>query len=593
MVEDDLKRFQEFHDAIAFDLSFGPDMETYNNEPAFDERVLHRIKPKDPGLVRVWLYLVGLLLDRFPVNVEARPLTPDTTPQQVEDGRRAVESIVFDARRGYDDARRRLCGGAIAARAWGFRLGLGTDGNLIFDAEHPANITWAEGFLHPHHPENPRVMRRCRMRIERARALFRRPDLKPDGGTDREDTSYEGDSRNTSRPAMRRGSTEFVTIAYVYSRFEFKAPARPKAMQALEPEMWHMACPDCGYTSPPQAEAMMSYPEQEACPECGGMAKRIEAVPPKNPENRYTGGKRLVICAPFSQGDEEPPLYDGDWEFDYDYFPLDLLVCYPPPHKPIGQSITSILKTPLLAKNALIRLSYETLIRSKPYFVMPPSGAVTNVYGTPFAFQPSDGDVMLYGGSPGDIQIIQGQGVNQSVFALMDRLDSVFRTNEGTSEVALTPSQLKETKVGTLEQYTESGNVRVDDHGKLLYALESRQFSNVACALRELPSRQVRYQAADGTWQFIRHGGPGMPPIEILVGAGNVLHKLDLDELRAYTALLQMPPEARMGYAALSHTDPSVLMKLPFVPNGAGAGPGAPPAPPQIPAEMMNGASNG
>lgn len=599
MVNDCLDRFHDFHEAIKFDLEFGPDMEHYLAEPGYEERALHRMKPRDPGLFRVWRYKLGLMLKRFPINVETRPLTQDTNPEDVENARRAVERQVLDRKFNYLSVRRRLAGGALAARAWGVSLSYNPRVGLVVRSEQPDRIGWCEGFLDLHDPECPWAYRLRRMRVSEAKATFKKAarDLKGDAGPTGEigpRGSSQGGLQPTAAPDDRRGDDEFVTVVYFYSRFEKKSAKKPAdPLVPIEPEMRHLACAQCGWTSPPQAEAMVDYPPAAQCPQCGDIAHRVDAIARLVDDNAYTNGKRLVICAPWAQQASDAPWYDGDWEFDYDFFPVDLLIAYVPPHKTIGQSDTSILKTPLLGKNAMMRLAYETLLTSKPKWLMPPNGAVQNVYGQPFMFQPGDGDIMLYGGSPGDVEVKQGHGVNNDVFLLMREFDAVFRVNESTSEVALSPSQLSEAKVGTVEQYTETGNVVLDDHGALLYELESRQFTNIACALRELPSRTVRYRAMDGSWQFKQIGGPLMPAVEVEVGAGHTLEELDRDEIESYMALVQMPPEARIGFAMLKHIDPSVLRMLPVVrqPDDGTGDPEQPPPMPPVEAQM--GAPNG
>lgn len=598
LVSDANQRFAEFDRAVEFDLSFGLDSQHYENEPDQAERRASRIRPRDPGVYRVWAYSTRSTLKRSPLRIEARPGTPDVTDEQAERARRRVEGIFTDWRRNYSDSRRRMVGGAIGARVGAIELCYDPAVGLFFDYRQSKSYRWAEGFLHPHHPMNPWAADITRMPLWKVKSMkgWRVPaNLQGDPGYRRETAGSSEYLGPQAQPAESEGSAEsFVTVVKFRARFQREVPTRRKAKPTmeLEPGMRHMACEWCGWTSPPQAEVLEEMPPVAPCPACGELAERVDHVPNEQDGVKYKNGKRLIICAPFSNAPE--PFYDDDWEFDYPTFPIAWMVGAPVPHKAIGQSVSSVLKTPLSAKNALIRISYETLIRSMPYWVIPPDG-VHNVYGLDFAFQPEDGNIMVSEHPPSMIEVKQGQGVNQSIFALMDRLDSVFRTNEDTNQVAMTPTQLSEVKVGALEQHSESGNISVDDYGVLLYEAETPIVACVAAALREIPSEEVGYaDPMTGEYRFERTGGPTMAPLEIVVAAGHGLDDLDSDEMAAYMTLLQMPPEARAGFAALKHIDPSVLQKLPVMPPAPGSGapvnaPGAAPAP----GPPMNGVPNG
>lgn len=553
------------------------------NDSSFSELRLDRVKPRDPGMFRVWRYLLGLGLDRFPVAVETRPLDQLTTPEQVEMSRRAIERVLFNPFKQYSDCRRRCFGGALAASAWGIALEYDARHGLTFAPQDFRRVVWCDGFLNAHDEKNPWMVRFCEWDLAVARKHFKRPELMADGFV-RQQQERERSGSPASADVRESQKRETVTIAYCYSRFE--TPKRTKNEESyaeLEPEMRYMACASCGWQSPPQAEAMVTFEEMEPCPTCGAPAERIDAVAGVKDGTLYTNGKRLVICAPYAQQDDEKPLHDGDWEFDYPTFPVALLVLHPVPHKPTGQSITTTLKSVTSAKNALMRLTYETLIKSRPYFKLMGDDLIKNAYGLPFRFSPEDGDVMYGNGDPNEVAVVQGQGVNPSVFQFMAILDGVFRTNESTSEVALSPSQLSEAKVGAVEQYTETGNVVVDDYGKLLYEQETMLFSCVAAALRELPSELVRYRdPMTGAWLFRRVGGNTMPPVEVSVGAGKTLSDLDKDEVAMFFQIAGLDPPSRMALAELAHLDPSVVMRVPMIPQPP-AVPGTNQGPPAAP----------
>ena len=529
--------------------------------------------PRDPGLFRVWRYKQALLLKRFPLHLEALPLEQGATAQDLEDAERAVGFLTTSRLKRFDACRRRYVGGSQACAAWAAELTYDPERGLGFRSFDPRGLRWADGFLEPHDEHNPWVMTLSRMPVSsiQQRKGWKVPaDLQGDEMRLMENGGWavpawmppfsdRGGERGT------RPTVPLVTVAKYYCRFEpTPKPGDTTGGRALEPDMWHMACPHCGYRSPGQLEAMQSFPPymQGGCPTCGGNMGRVTRVYEQAPAAGKYGGKKLIICAPFS-GHEEP-FYEGPWEFDYPTFPVLYLESYVMPHRPGGQSDTQVLKTPVLASNALARLAYETLLRSRPYFAMPRDGSIENSKGAVFSFDPdADGDVMYWTGDvPKVPQVIQGQGVNQSIFALYDRFQSVFRTNESTSELALTPSEIKDAKVGTVQQVTETGNVVIDDHGQVLYDQESLLLTCAAQALRELPSESVRFQDENGEWQFKRLGGPLMARVEVRAGPGQSLDTLDQDELDSYLKLVTMPREYRRGFARFAHIDPSVLKQI-------------------------------
>lgn len=587
-LEDGRRRFQELHESIGADLRFGLDMQHYDEEPSLGEMALDRIKPRDPGLFRVWRYKKALLLKRFPVNVDTRPEQAGVTSEEVADMKRAIERVLHDPKRWYKRVRDDLVGGSLAAKMWGVQVCYHPNLGIYFKSRDPRTVVWADGFKHPNDPMCPWVAYWDRIPISQAKAMpgWRIPsDLQPDDGYG--PTGGDADPQNDdAQPAMLEGDEKsLVTVVFYYCRFEKPKRDAAEKPKELSPDMWHLACANCGWKSPPQAEAMSPYGDVEPCPACGNPAGLVTAAPSDG--IAYTGGKRLVICFPFSNS--STPAYDGDWEFDYPHFPVDLLVAYPVPHKPASQSDTSALKTPTSAKNAMIRLAYETMLRSKPKWMVPRDG-LYNVYGMPYTFAHDDGDFIQYDGLSyrDSVQLVQGQGVNPGVFTLMQMLDSVFRVNESTSELALSPSQVKEAKVGTVEMVTETGNVILDYHGDLLYEVETRVFSNVAAAIRGLPSEDTRYQDETGEWNFKPIGGPSMPKVEVIVSAGTTLDMLDKDEIEAFGTLASLPPALIPVYAEIAHIDPvlaakvqqAMMMQQQMMAAAQGAGaPG--PAPPQ------------
>lgn len=545
------------------------------------------------------------------MHLDAVPIDDWATDEDLQDAERAVSGEITSPLKRFQNTRRRYVGGAYAAGAWAAELCHDGKNGLNVEPMDPRCVRWEDGFLEPHDTRNPWVITIRRMPLSQvlAKKNWKVPkDLQPDDAHLTSDGTWIWPDPG-ARSDDHEGSGRLVTVVTYRCRFENYGKPKPADAEGkeLDPAMHYLACPTegCGFRSPPQSEAMQPYPSYVpgGCPQCGGdigLVTRAAA-------SETAQDKRMVICAPFS-GHEEP-FYEGPWDFDYPTFPLLWWESYVMPHRAGGQSDTQVLKTPVLGSNAMMRLTYETGLRSRPYFYMQ-RGTIENARGGLFGFDPDmDGDVMYgIGEIPRKPEVIQGTGANASLFAVYDRLQAAFRTNESTSELALTPSEIKDAKVGTVEQVTETGNVVIDDHGEILYDAESLLCTCIAAALRELPSKRQRYQDEMGQWQFRNIGGPMMPRVEIKVGSSQLLDTLDMDELNAYMTLSQLPPPIRRGYARFAHISPEVIgqmeadqaalgpMPVPNAPQGPGGpmgGPGpmmgAGGAPPMMQPPMVNG----
>lgn len=552
-------RMQDFHEAIDYDLRFCLSLEHYLDDNDYSVQALARVKPRDPGVFRIWRHKVAMVLKRFPVRVETRPKLSGADPAAVESMRRRIEEEVMNPEKGYARERRAMVAGAIAARAWSMWLDYDPRVGLVHSATHMRNTLWCEGFRHIHQQLNPWAIRIQRVPIDVVRGMkgWDIPkELAPDDGYPT-DCVQNPDAPATSSSGMQPHEdasvrTGLVTIAHLWQRFVDLKPGKGVDQVPLDDEMRYMACPNCGARTPPQVEAMQEYPDlmPGGCPDCGADLVRIDVEPVESGE-----GKRYACVAPFSNTDK--PLYEKDrWPFDYPTFPCQVMVAYPPPDEAMGLSDSTVLKTMTVGKNAMIRLAYESLLRSKPHHVF--NGSVETVYGEPWGEDGEDYDIMI-AGNPGGVSIVEGHGVNSSVFALVQHIDSTIFKNESTAEIPMTPGQVSDTKVGTIEQVTETGNVVTDDHGTLLYEAETPYFACIAAAIREMPSRETRYRDQRGEWAFERSGGPSAPAVDVIVAAGSNLDKLDNDEIQAYTMLRQMDPFDREAFAQLKHIDPSVL----------------------------------
>ena len=355
-----------------------------------------------------------------------------------------------------------------------------------------------------------------------------------------------------------------TTVAYCYYRESYKRKGK-KLDGRVPPGEERMVCLSCGWTSPPQsANPAVMLPMADACPSCAELTDQPITTEPAFPDGR------LVICAPLNDQLSDA-FYDNGWPVQWPTFPVMWWTPYSYPHRLIPQSDVSIHKTGVLAANAIVRLTYEQALKSRPLLKIPRVG-ITNAKGKPYAFRPEDGDVLFddMKGPPGNVQLIQGQPLNTSLFALYDRLQGRFRESQGTSQLAMNPEQSRDIAASSLRIQTETGNVPLDDHGASLYEAETPLMDCLAETLRMayVPARQIRVPGFDGHDSFKAVSGLTMPRVQVQVSAGPSLDSVDIEKLDAYRALVGIPegaptpPAYRRGMMRLAKIDPDVIRQI-------------------------------
>lgn len=625
LLNDGQERFAQFHRLIGEELRFGHDLEQYVDDRG-QERRSQRVQPRDAGIYRVWRYNLGVVLKKFPIHITARPVDDQTDPELAADMKDALDWELTNPQKRYKDVRRRYIGHALAARVGtafiDFYPSYGTYGEIFVRPGDPTKTVFADGFLDPHDPLCPWLIDWQRVPVDQARAQFKNNKIEADDGFS--DVAGSASSIVTSsgnvdvvgnngvNPSMLEGRKSLCTIVRCHYRFDYEK-RKGKNMEAdyrrLTPGERYMVCvglrgQGCGYQSETQANLNMDLPARSAltCPDCGGNLKRMDAHVRDEEILMYPDG-RLVIVTP-SVKDQ---LHDDKWQVKCRSFPMLWLVSHPAPHKPFGQSECSILWTDTLAKNSLARVAYETARRSRPYFGQPRTG-LEDASGEPWEFRDEQGDTFYWTGMspPNPIQVVQGQGVNDSLFKLYEVLDQRTQRNEGTSDFQLTAEQSKNIPVGTIEQLAETGNVPIDDFGQNVYDAEGL-FHGIYCdyiAATYTPARLVRTFGPDGLPRFKRLHGPSLPAVDVVVSAGPNMSQLNRETIQNYELIASMDPTKRRGFARFAKIDPEIIRQIEQDEREAreaalsmgpvpGAAPGLPVAPqiprPALPAGDANG----
>jgi hypothetical protein len=577
LIEDGHERLREDHAAIDERLSLGLDFEHHNVKDTSQSP--SRILPRDPGIFDIWRYKQALILKRFPISVRCRA-ADDSAGDEMNEAADEVKDVLEDwlanPRNRFKDTRRRYVGGALAAGAWGARLDYSPERkNAVIRPMDARSLILPDGIFDPHDPECEWAIVVDRVPTERVmRQRWRNAGkVTPDRGYDYPTNSDTGrlhpgqvDLTAGSGDASLIHPSARTTIAYCYYRESYKKKPK-KMMDRVAPGDERMLCMSCGWLSQPQTQTPMPYPMAMPCPECGELAEltdqRLESQP------AYPDG-RLVICAPLNDQLADA-FYDDAWPVQWPTFPIMWWTPYAYPHRMLPQSDVSIHKTGVLAANAIVRLTYEQALKSRPLLRIPRVG-ITNAKGKPYAFRPEDGDVLFdeSKGPPGMVQLIQGQPLNTSLFALYDRLQGRFRESQGTSQLALDADKSRDIPVGTVKTMTETGNVPLDDHGASLYDAETPLMDCLAETLRfaYVPARQIRVAGPDGLDRSKTVSGLAMPRVQVQISAGASLDAVDMDKLNAYRALIgipegqPIPPTFMRGFAKFARIDPDVVRQI-------------------------------
>lgn len=579
LIDEAQDRLRSDHEQIGERLSLGLDFEHYRTKDT--SQAPDRIMPRDPAIFDIWRYKSALVLKRFPISVRCRPVDDeagDYSNEAADEVKDALEDWLGNNRNRYKQTRRRYVGGAVAGGAWGARLDYDPERRTaVVRPVDGRNILLPDGILDPHDPDCEWCIIIERTPTERVRRQGRwegADKAMPDSGYEvpgSTDNAYlkpgQVDLSNTGPDQSIIHPSAQTTIAYCYYRNSYKRKRKKGEGEVPEGEQ-RLFCLECGFTSPPQREMLEPLPLASLCPHCGGLAEL--SINPITEQAAYPDG-RLVICAPLDNSQTEP-YYDDKWPVPWPTYPVLWLTPYTFPHRVIPQSDVSVHKTGVLASNALVRLTYNQALKSRPLMAAPALGTFLNARGGNWTGKFEDGDILFASkaGPPPPISFYQGSQPNNSVFALYDRLQGRMRESQGTSQISVDPQQSKDIPVGTVKTLTETGNVPLDDLGQLVYDAESPFFECIAETLRfaYVPARRIRYQMDDGRDGFKTVSGLRMPKVHVEVSAGANLDLVDVEKLNAYRALIgvpegaPIPPAYRKGLARFLRVPHEVIRQI-------------------------------
>lgn len=573
MIEDGRERMNADYREMGKRLAFALDFKHYKQQ---DDDSPARVTPKDPGVFRITRYNAAQLSKRFPVNIRCRP-EDSSFGTMAEAGcvdvQHALEDWIARPRNFYKYTRRELIWGAMVAGVWYTRVDYNPETrSASIESRDPRWIILPDGFRNPHHPKCPWIidLDRVPTRIAQRMNWRNARSLRPDDGYD---TPGPEPYQNKVNPGQVNllddpdgkawSSSEMTTIARVYWRQSFAKKQSADLTQPLGPGLEHLRCDTCGWTSPPAAEMGRELNPAEVCPQCGGVAElqmhRMSDVA------AYPNG-RMQIIAPFQ--DNLGDLWNDEWPCNWPSFPFGFLQSYVHPAAYLPQSDASVHKSAVLMSNALRRTTYQQAVTSQSYFKLPGGGVIKNSRRQPFTFSPDDGNVMY--DETGKLQQSQithypASSINTSIFALDDRIQSLFKSSDGTSDIAVAPGDSKDIPVGTIRAMTATGNVPLDEHGELLYDCESFEFGALAETLRVCAAEGMGVRHSDkrtGQSSFKQVYGAYMPRVEVVVSAGPNLDDADAAQLDTYQKLARVPPPYRRGMAKFAKVNAEVVQQI-------------------------------
>lgn len=593
---DDLKQqlsrchadFADVHRLMREEAAFAAELKQYR-EQRDNERSDsgNRVSPTDQSIFRLVRYIGSQVRLRGTPQVRCEPRDQYGDADTAKALAQALEYELFGQPwKMYEDVEHRWIESALLMRVgvyrWDWRPDMGKHGEIFARLVNPCNIVWDTAYLTPHDPYNDAVFEIFRMPVAQAKKMRgwkNTAQLMPDDGVNI-GAMGSGNGRTAQVPgwvdfgglngdagAAGKGH-DFFTGVMCWQRYTDYTP-KPRKLDEGEQ---HLECPACRFKSKPAGEleefasAGFRYPAfvEDACPQCGGMMIRVDVEELDDEAMRQSKGKRLVVLC--LNGSVDEPLFEGGWPVPKARsFPYAFLTRYRSPVKAVPESDVSLNWSMALGINFTKRVIYEQAHRSRGLWLLPERGLVDRT-GTRYDLGDDQDDVAFYGRDfvPGGIQHVEGAPVSAALFSLHNMLIGEFRSNEGSSDVAIAPDKTKDIPVGTLEGLIETGNVPIDDFIKDVYAARSISFGVLADYINYTwtQARWVRTYGPDGAVKFQQVRGSDMPDVDVTVSSGPSMSKVAKEDLEKYMQLSGLTPARRRTVGKLLGVDSELLRQM-------------------------------
>lgn len=533
------EHWQDIHDAVTEELLFF-DGHHYDVETDRHQRDRYAVKVIGQESFNVIRHKSSQVTGT-PRQMEARPLDQEEDPVLAEAATGLVEWEMNNPLKMLDDYLDIMVTGCLAARYWGiyidFDPNIGEFGEITFGNVDPRNVVWEPGFHNPHDPACNWLIEDNRINVESAKELF--PEH-ADAIVSDYDSRDSTDSNTVEFPTVDDGK---VTIRRCWLKNDrtMKVDSKANSFVELPEDKRYMACPQCGWNSPPQGEIPeVDMPETGTCQQCGGPSRRVDGTIEDVSRRRFKDGKRLIITLP-TIGVQEP-VYDGPWPVVCRTFPRFFLTDYLHPSKPVGPSDISLNWSAQQMSDILMTTAGQRMLEFRNYYMMPEAG-VADYKGDRFEFRDDQFNVMFYKGdmAPSAVQTLAGTSLDPAWNIYFQAVQVVLKSVQGISDLGLTPQQSKDIASSTVQQLTAMGEVPVEHLKRRYHRLLSLFAGTLWDFIRQTytPARLARLRMSDGTDIVRSLKGDELPNFDFVLTDAAPLSALDKARAEATSILIQ------------------------------------------------------
>lgn len=564
-------------------------------------------------------------LRRKTADIVGAPLYIETIPngaepfnaELAETAKYALEHDIRDEDKGFEVYAERMVMGALSARIWSMGVDFDPDcgpfGEILFRNVDPTRLFKTPGYQDIWDKRLPWVIEEDDIRLEDClmqagwkdtdKLFAEDTERRHLQGSDVNQTDESGnvvvkDSGQDIGSERRSGRLKVLKCWFKYDDSLTKRKRTEEARE-MEPDEYHLACVDCGWTSEPSAET----PEVGVCPECGEPVMRAEMAVPEETVKAYPDG-RLVIVAP-NQG---VVLYDGAWPHRMRHYPYCEFKCNEHPLEDCGLSDTALDWYPQVASNAAMRRLYDQVM-SAPNLIIAGGSVMTDGYGRPFEFTDEPWQVAYFTDpmEAGAVRQFAAQPLSGDISGLYNLLQQNMRADMGTADMGsvMDNARSKDIPVGTVNAILENQNIPTNHHIRSYRRALAPFFGVIHDIQRETwgTPRWVAYKGPEGMQSARQMRGSAMPNVKFRITTSPEFKARSRDELQtlmfwmqngageAMAAMLGIPPgQARMFKQEQERMQQEAMEKQMAEQPGGPQGPpmgGPPPGPMGAPAPPM------
>lgn len=510
--------------------------------------------------------------------LEARPVDRVSDPQDAEIAVQLVEWETTNPQKGFQECEELMALAALAARVGLVWIDYDPDegpwGEVMFRPGDSTRFMMEPGFHDPHDIKCGWIVEESDWPIESVLAIPGlksgvREKLQPETNNPAQSIS-DRQSRGTQETGedLAEGVVRVRRWMFKNDR-TVKERRKTGTFTTFADADRYMVCGDpstetvgCGWRSEGDGTGL---PESGACPECGGVTTRIDGREEVEDVLVYPRGRRMVLEAP----NQNLLLYDGKWPVAARSFPVYYLSAYlsADPSRPTGPSDTAVYWTQQAASDFLMTKGFRALAEHQRYFALPRVG-VTDYRGKRFEFRDDQYNVMYWDetqfGGPPTIQALEGSSLDNALPGYWNMVQSVFKSNQGTTDLGLTPDSSKDIPATSILQMTQQGEIPIEHLKRRRRRAIGKGHGVLWDYIRNTypAARLARLRMDDGTDAVLSLRGDELPNFDFVIADRPPFTGLEKAKSEALDKLIMVPPEWLEIYAEVNNLPQSIVRKV-------------------------------